>query len=122
MFRGFSWLYKGEAKSASPTLTTHQLQGAAYCAALNIHRTSDRINTAEAADRLASALANIEDLARALESSSADVSDIVRWRSELASKAAELRSAPELELVMPRPQLQIDPTVLNEQVRRRATA
>lgn len=122
MFQGFSRLRLRHSKQPDVSPTLHRLHGNVYCAALNIHRISNSAMSAEAADRLFAALANIEDLARELDSSPADRADIVQWRQHLEAKAAELRAQTGHHEPLPHPQLQIDSAMLDEQLRRRATA
>jgi HPt (histidine-containing phosphotransfer) domain-containing protein len=119
MFQSLSRLRLRHTKQSDTPPVPHRLHGNVYCAALNIHRVSNSAMSAEDADRLFAALANIEDLARALDSSPADRADIVQWRQHLEAKAAELRAQTGHHEPLPHPQLQIDSVMLEEQMRRR---
>lgn len=122
MFKRLIGIRSRQSKNALLPAATLETHGAVYCAALNVRRSIESLISAEHADHLYAALANLEDLAKLLASPAADLTEIAQWKEQFRVKAEELRALPDPGLPLPHPQLQIDPAALADQLRRRATA
>lgn len=88
------------------------MQGYIYCAARSILRASQSVDSAREMDYLFSAMANLEQLGRALHIADADVAEIGQWAAELEGRLHDLRRRGEFSNRIPQPMVQIDASVL----------
>lgn len=109
---------KAPQLSITTSSESHDLQGYLYCAALGIHRAVASVDNARDADYLFSALANLQQLAMKMHVADADAADINQWKAAAETRMRTLRKNASLKSSMPKPIVQIDATVCEQEERR----